>query len=596
MLQWISILLFFLQANADSCVKDIHSKYHEYTFEQLHTVYPIVTFVTDIIHAEDVKYLLRQEKKNKFVRSGLMYSSPSEVRTSSTMFLSKNTDPVLDCIGKRISTAIHQPFAHMESFQMTKYYENQHYKPHWDWFTRGDEPTQRTHTVFVYLKTAKCGGTTIFPHLNIDISAEPGSGLIWANLDYNGKGENLVQHGGTDVTCNDTKIGLNVWFQNTCWPQSNDCSIQPFKIEQNSCTAQNSYTSKDVQVGYDERINQNARDILELKRRLNMYEPDSPLKNEIQIISGSECNDFFNWQSAGLVYSWHASGASKTSQLTRVIACNHNNSRPFQNENIISYKSYSICEKCKSNKTSHSEIIKDAYPAYNKPGFVIEWVRHREKTGKDKNGKPVDGTKYVVIMDADMLIKRPIDPDEINVGKNKPVGAFYGYLEGCNNELIHRHLDKEFHKYCSKVGGISIWRYEDLRQILEPWLTYSVDVRHDPMSWKYSGDVYVKEGGKPWISEMYGYVFGAASKKMKIQENNDIMVYPMYSPKNPIVIHYGLEFKIGTHYIWNKHHFRENRLSPPKLFEIPPEPTNAEESIATETISTLNEAFTRYSN
>lgn len=209
LLLWI--ILTFLKANADSCVKDIRSKYHEYTFEQLHTTYPIVTLVTDIVHAEDVEYLLGHAKVNQFQRSGLMHSTPSEARTSSTMFLDKNTDPILDCIGKRVSTAIHQPFAHMESFQLTKYHVNQHYRPHWDWFTT-DELTQRTHTVFVYLKTAKCGGTTIFPYLNIDISAKPGSGLIWANLDYNGNGENLVLHGGTDVTCNDTKIGLNVWF------------------------------------------------------------------------------------------------------------------------------------------------------------------------------------------------------------------------------------------------------------------------------------------------------------------------------------------------------------------------------------------------
>jgi hypothetical protein len=29
-------------------------------------------------------------------------------------------------------------------------------------------------------------------------------------------------------------------------------------------------------------------------------------------------------------------------------------------------------------------------------------------------------------------------------------------------------------------------------------------------AWRLSGDQYVEKGGKPWISEMYGYVYAAA--------------------------------------------------------------------------------------
>lgn len=250
-LRLFTIFLFIVKISAESCVKDIHSTYHNYTFHQLHTTYPIVTFAKNIVHAEDVNYILNMRKKYKFVRSGLMNSKPTEARTSSTIFLPKNKDPILDCIGKRISTAIHQPYNHMESFQMTKYDQGQLYKPHWDWFRDKTHDTQRTHTVFIYLKTAKCGGTTVFPYLDINITASPGSGLIWSNLDYMGDGESLVKHGGSSVTCNDTKIGLNVWFQNTCWPRKSNCSIQPFKKS-----------------NYDDRIRQNAEDIKDIKKQL----------------------------------------------------------------------------------------------------------------------------------------------------------------------------------------------------------------------------------------------------------------------------------------------------------------------------------------
>jgi len=322
--------------------------------------------------------------------------------------------------------------------------------------------------------------------------------------------------------------------------------------------------------------------------------------NKIQIISGSECNDFFDWQSAGVVHSWHKSNASKTNKLTRVVGCDHMNVEPFDNEEIVIYKSYTSCEsplcKSRSGKVSVQEILNDPYPAYNKPGFVIEWIRHREKTGKDVNGKAVDGTQYVVIIDADMLITRPIDPQELGVRKGHPIGSVMGYMFCDENDMIKRHLDEEFRKYCSKVGGISIWHYEDLRKIIKPWLEYTIDVRHDPLAWKDTGDVYAKDGDKPWISEMYGYVYGIASQKIKIKEDPNIQLYPTYRPNNPLVIHYGIEFKIGENYSWNKHWYHDKRLNPPKLFEDPPDSVNEETKYAVDTIHTLNEAFIKYSS
>jgi len=214
--------LFFTLTFADSCVKNVSSPF-VYQLSQLRIKYPVITLAKDIIHKEDVKYLLNASVV--FERSGLLDSPSAATRTSQTAYIQKNKDPIMDCIGKRIAAVIHHPFGNMEGFQLTKYTKGQHYTPHFDWFKEGhNKKGQRTFTVFVYLKTARCGGTTIFPKLGINISAPPGSGLIWANVDKNGKGEKLVLHGGEDVTCNDTKIGLNVWFRDTCWPYKHDCA------------------------------------------------------------------------------------------------------------------------------------------------------------------------------------------------------------------------------------------------------------------------------------------------------------------------------------------------------------------------------------
>lgn len=82
----------------------------------------------------------------------------------------------------------------------------------------------------------------------------------------------------------------------------------------------------------------------------------------------------------------------------------------------------------------------------------------------------------------------------------------YRYLIGCDNELakLHtRHPDA-----CDKVGGVIIMHIDDLREFALLWLLKTEEVRADKAHYatNITGDIY--ESG--WISEMYGYSFGAA--------------------------------------------------------------------------------------
>lgn len=46
-----------------------------------------------------------------------------------------------------------------------------------------------------------------------------------------------------------------------------------------------------------------------------------------------------------------------------------------------------------------------------------------------------------------------------------------------------------------------------------------------------SGDAYSKHpGDKPWISEMYGYSFGAAKANVWHKWDPEVMMYPGYEP------------------------------------------------------------------
>lgn len=59
------------------------------------------------------------------------------------------------------------------------------------------------------------------------------------------------------------------------------------------------------------------------------------------------------------------------------------------------------------------------YPAINKPVGVLHWLQHSE------DAKNVD---WVVILDADMIIRGPIIPWELGAERGRPFAAHYGYL------------------------------------------------------------------------------------------------------------------------------------------------------------------------
>jgi len=51
-------------------------------------------------------------------------------------------------------------------------------------------------------------------------------------------------------------------------------------------------------------------------------------------------------------------------------------------------------------------------------------------------------------------------------------------------------------------------------------------------AWRFAGDSYAtKPGDKPWISEMYGYSFGAAKAGVWHVADDSSMIYPGYEPR-----------------------------------------------------------------
>lgn len=82
----------------------------------------------------------------------------------------------------------------------------------------------------------------------------------------------------------------------------------------------------------------------------------------------------------------------------------------------------------------------------------------------------------------------------------------FRYLIGCDNLLAKLHTKHP--ELCDKVGGLLAMHIDDLRALAPMWLSKTEEVREDRAHWatNLTGDIY----GKGWISEMYGYSFGAA--------------------------------------------------------------------------------------
>ncbi|KAK7316133.1 hypothetical protein VNO77_34893 [Canavalia gladiata] len=273
----------------------------------------------------------------------------------------------------------------------------------------------------------------------------------------------------------------------------------------------------------------------------------------IHTLFSVECQNYFDWQTVGLMNSYRK--AKQPGPITRLLSCT--------DEEKKNYKGMHLAPTFEVPSMSRHPRTGDWYPAINKPAGVLHWLNH------NKDAKNVD---WVVILDADMIIRGPILPWELGAEKGRPVAAYYGYLIGCDNILAQLHTKHP--ELCDKVGGLLAFHIDDLRAFAPLWLSKTEEVREDRAHWatNITGDIY----GKGWISEMYGYSFGAAEIGLRHKINDNLMIYPGYIPREgiePILLHYGLPFTVGN-WSFNKLAHHDDRIvyECNQLFPEPPYP------------------------
>ncbi|GFH05540.1 ShKT domain-containing protein, partial [Haematococcus lacustris] len=228
-----------------------------------------------------------------------------------------------------------------------------------------------------------------------------------------------------------------------------------------------------------------------------------------------------------------------------------------------------------------------------------------------------------------MVLRKPFLVEDMHPSRGNAVGARYTYMIGVANELADRHIPEvpkrndtragPYGRRADQVGGFFFVHKDDLKRMSKGWLKYTEDVRADDQAYRLSGDVYaIHPGDKPWISEMYGYAFGAAKADVWHDWDGDSMIYPQYEPRAiPKLMHYGLLFEIpGTSYKFDKHwHYGfDVKRCPPwdlaghstsaGIFKPPPRPSTLtnranptqyyRDLLSIDTAATLNAAFCDY--
>lgn len=302
----------------------------------------------------------------------------------------------------------------------------------------------------------------------------------------------------------------------------------------------------------------------------------------------AECNTNFDWKSAGVFYSHRVSGMK--GPITRLLACSKAALAAYPDRALRMGPTFvhpDYFDNPHNNESSGS---------YNKPASVMHWTR-------EANIRET----YVLFIDADMLLRAPIDPVALGARRGLVVSEHVPYLDmGIRHGLPQNFISAAAARLSKAAGWYHVFHLEDLRTIAPRWLHYTEQMRSNPqLYWRINGSIprdiptgddYVHFGEAPWISEMYGYVFGAAEQSIDTKLTRNVVAYadaltPQPFPIGPLIIHYGLHCHVDDYHFtkYDYPNFNINRCG--RHFFRPPARPRSAQALCAETVNTLNDAL-----
>lgn len=160
--------------------------------------------------------------------------------------------------------------------------------------------------------------------------------------------------------------------------------------------------------------------------------------------------------------------------VARVMCCSEEEKKKYPQELL-----HEVDTHIAPSYTVHP-VTHDSYAAYNKPEAVIDWLQH-----------VTPEEEYILVLDSDMILRRPFLVEQMHPSPGMAVGAKYTYMIGVNNELAMRHVPEvqprndtlagPYGRRGDQVGGFFFIHRDDLKRMSTLWLKYTEDVRADPM-------------------------------------------------------------------------------------------------------------------
>lgn len=123
--------------------------------------------------------------------------------------------PAIHALNRRIAAASGTDPAQGEPLQVLRYAPGQQYRPHLD--AVPGIANQRVWTMLVALNDDYQGGATVFPRAGVSFRGSPGDGLLFRNVDADGRADLSALHAGAPVESG-VKLIASRWIRERCPP------------------------------------------------------------------------------------------------------------------------------------------------------------------------------------------------------------------------------------------------------------------------------------------------------------------------------------------------------------------------------------------